>query len=81
KNIEYPSEATDNGVEGTVNMNFAVDEKGKVYAPKITSDNIGYGIEKESLRVFAKMPTWTPGKIKGKNVKTRYTLPIKFQLY
>ena len=81
KNIEYPADATDNGIEGTVNMNFAVDEKGKVYAPKITSDNIGYGIEKESLRVFAKMPTWTPGQIKGKNVKTRYTLPIKFQLY
>jgi TonB family protein len=81
KNIEYPADATDNGVEGTVDLNFAVDEKGKVYAPKVTSDAIGYGIEKEALRVFAKMPTWTPGKIKGKNVKTKYTLPIKFQLY
>ena len=81
KNIEYPADATDNGVEGTVDLNFAVDEKGKVYAPKVTNDAIGYGIEKEALRVFAKMPTWTPGKIKGKNVKTKYTLPIKFQLY
>ncbi len=81
KNIEYPAAATDDGIEGTVDINFAVDEKGKVYAPKITSDNIGYGIEKEALRAFAKMPTWTPGKIKGKNVKTRYTLPIRFQLY
>ena len=81
KNIEYPAAATDEGIEGTVDINFAVDEKGKVYAPKITSNNIGYGIEKEALSAFAKMPTWTPGKIKGKNVKTRYTLPIKFQLY
>ena len=81
KNVEYPAEATDNGVEGTVDLNFAVDEKGKVYAPKIASDAIGYGIEKEALRVFAKMPVWTPGKIKGKNVKTKYTLPVKFQLY
>jgi TonB family protein len=81
KNIEYPADATDNGVEGTVDLNFAVDEKGKVYAPKVSSDPLGYGIEKEALRVFSKMPVWTPGKIKGRNVKTKYTLPIKFQLY
>ena len=80
-NIQYPESAIENGVEGTVNIKFAVDEKGKVYSPKITSNNIGYGIEAEALKVFGKMPTWTPGKIKGKNVKTRYTLPITFQLY
>ncbi len=81
KNIQYPQDATDNGVEGNVKINFAVDENGKVYAPKIISDNIGYGIEKEALRAFSKMPAWTPGKIKGRNVKTRFTLPITFQLY
>ena len=80
KNIQYPEQATENNVEGTVLLNFAVDEKGKVYAPKVISKNIGYGLEKEALRVFNKMPVWLPGKIKGKNVKTRYTLPIKFQL-
>ncbi len=80
KNIQYPQEATDNNAEGTVLLNFAVDEKGKIYAPKVMNKNIGYGIEKEALRVFDKMPVWMPGKIKGKNVKTRYTLPIKFQL-
>lgn len=81
KNIQYPQDATDNGVEGNVKINFAVDENGKVYAPKIISDNIGYGIEKEALSAFSKMPAWTPGKIKGRNVKTRFTLPITFQLY
>lgn len=81
KNIAYPQDATDNNVEGTVLLNFSVDEKGKVYAPKVTSKNLGYGIEPEAIRVFNKMPTWNPGKIKGKNVKTRYTLPVKFQLY
>ena len=80
-NIQYPAEASDNGIEGAVNINFAVDENGKVYAPKVISDNIGYGVEQEALRVFGKMPKWTPGKIKGKNVKTRFTLPVRFQLY
>ena len=79
-NIQYPEEASENNAEGTVLLNFAVDEKGKIYAPKVISNTIGYGIEKEALRVFNKMPAWLPGSIKGKNVKTRYTLPIKFKL-
>jgi periplasmic protein TonB len=79
-NLEYPQDATDNGVEGLVKLNFAVDENGKIYMPKIVSDNLGYGLEEETIRVFNKMPMWTPGKIKGKNVKTRFTLPVRYQL-
>ena len=80
KNIQYPAEASENGVEGLVNIVFLVDENGKVTSPKVVSTNIGYGIEKEAMRVFSKMPTWTAGKIKGKNVKTKYTLPVNFRL-
>ena len=80
KNIQYPAEASENGVEGLVNIVFLVDETGKVSSPKVVSSNIGYGIEKEAMRVFSKMPTWTAGKIKGKNVKTKYTLPVNFRL-
>jgi periplasmic protein TonB len=80
KNIQYPADATDNGIEGTVNVNFSVDENGKLYSPKVISEKIGYGLEDEALAAFKKMPKWTPGKIKGKNVKTRYTLPVTFML-
>lgn len=80
KNIQYPAEASDNGVEGTVRISFAVDEKGKVSGAKVTSPKIGYGVEEEALRVVNKMPVWTPGSLKGKNVKTRYNLPVRFQL-
>lgn len=79
-NIQYPVEASDNGVDGTVRINFAVDENGKLYSPTVTSPAIGYGLEQEALRVFNKMPKWTPGRIKGKNVKTRFSLPVTFQL-
>lgn len=80
KNIQYPQEAADNGVEGTVNISFTVDEKGKVGAAKIMNPKIGYGVEEEAMRVFNKMPLWKAGSLKGKNVKTRYTLPVRFQL-
>ena len=80
KNIEYPAEASDNGVEGTVNINFSVDENGKIYTPKVISPKLGYGLEEEAIAALKKMPKWTPGRIKGKNVKTRYTLPVTFLL-
>lgn len=80
KNVEYPQEATDNGVEGTVNVSFAVDEKGKISGVKTTNSTIGYGLEEEAIRMINKMPSWTPGSLKGKNVKTRYSIPVRFEL-
>jgi len=79
-NVEYPQQAADNGTEGVVNVSFIVDENGKVVSPKIIGKRVGDGLEDEALRVANKMNTWTPGKVKGKNVKTRLTLPVKFQL-
>lgn len=80
-NIQYPEAATENDAQGVVTLTFAVDENGKIFQPQPVGNKIGYGIEEEAVRVFNKMPRWTPGKIKGKNVKTRFTLPINFQLY
>jgi protein TonB len=79
-NIRYPEAATENGAAGTVNLSFNVDENGKIYKPLALGEKIGYGIEDEAIRVFNKMPAWTPGKVKGKNVKTRFMLPIRFQI-
>lgn len=80
KNLDYPADASENGVEGTVKLSFTVDENGKVGKPQITSPSLGYGLEQEALRVFNKMPAWKPGSLKGRNVKTRFTLPVKFSL-
>ncbi|CAN5793689.1 hypothetical protein BH11BAC4_BH11BAC4_25290 [soil metagenome] len=80
-NLEYPTEASNDGVEGTVNVTFVVDENGKLTSPGVGGEKLGYGLESEALRVVNKMPTWNPGKLKGKNVKTTFTLPVKFVLY
>ena len=78
ENIVYPEPAIDNGVEGTVDVVFAVDENGKVYTPRLKNEKQGYGMDEASLDVVSKMPKWNPGQIKGKNVKSYYTLPISF---
>ncbi len=80
-NLQYPDDASADGVEGTVNVSFVVDENGKLTSPKVEGDQLGYGLDQEALRVVNKMPTWNPGKLKGKNVKTKFTLPVRFVLY
>jgi protein TonB len=77
-NINYPESAIDEGVEGTVEVVFAVDENGRVYTPYIKGSRAGYGLDEEATRVVSKMPTWNPGQIKGRNVKSYYSLPISF---
>ena len=34
---------------------------------------------KEGFRVIRKMPKWIPGTINGKNVRTKYSIPITFR--
>ena len=79
-NVTYPDKAIDNNKEGTVIVGFGIDENGKVTNAKVTSPVVGDGLEEEALKVINKMPTWTPGMVKGKKVKSHYALPIRFQL-
>ncbi len=80
ENIVYPEPALQNGVEGTVEVVFAVDENGKVYTPAVKGEKEGYGLDEAAINVVSKMPKWNPGQIKGKNVKSYYTLPISFKI-
>jgi|SRR6218665_89587 len=79
-NIQYPQDAIDNNVEGTVQVQFAVDESGKVTNVSTLGNKLGYGLEEEAIKVVSAMPKWTPGQVKGKKVKTWRTLPIVYQL-
>lgn len=79
-NIEYPQNAIDNNVEGTVNIQFAIDENGKVTNAREIGNKLGYGLDEEALQVISKMPNWSPGKVNGKNVKTWHTIPITYKI-
>lgn len=79
-NVEYPQEAMDNNIEGTVNVKFAIDENGNVKNAQVTGTRIGYGLEEAVVQMVSKMPKWTPGKVKGKAVGAWYTLPVTFRL-
>jgi periplasmic protein TonB len=79
-NISYPDRALSENVSGTVRVSFVVDEHGKIIQPQIISgQNEKKDLEDEAIRVVSRMPAWKPGKVKGRNVKTRLELPITFQ--
>jgi protein TonB len=79
-NIEYPQDAIDNSAEGTVAVQFGVDENGNISNVKTLGTRIGYGLEEEAVRVVKDMSKWKPGQVKGKNVKTWVVLPITFRI-
>jgi len=78
-NLHYPPSAQENGVQGTVILNFVVDREGKITNIKVIK-GIGFGCDEESVRVLQKMPLWTPGKQKGQAVLVSFTMPIRFVL-
>lgn len=77
--LAYPEEAKSKSIEGIVHVSFIIDEKGSLIEPEIIRD-IGGGCGAEALRVLSTMPNWEPGKDKGKPVKTKMSLPIRFFL-
>jgi protein TonB len=51
-----------------------------VTSAKAIGKELGNGLDQEAVRVISNMPKWTPGKVKGKNVKTRVVLPITYKI-
>jgi len=79
-NIEYPQQAIDNNVEGTVRVQFGVDENGNVSQVTTVGNRLGYGLEEEAIRVVSNMAKWAPGQVRGKSVRTKMVIPITYRI-
>ncbi len=78
KEIRYPQEAREAGVEGRVIVQFIVNEQGEVENPEVIR-GIGAGCDEEALRVV-KQAKFKPGKQRGQPVRVQYSLPIIYRL-
>lgn len=79
KNLEYPKEAEKRKIEGNVIVKLIIDQDGHVTNVKIAR-GIDPLLDNEALRIVNSMPKWEPGKHRGKTVKCRFVLPVKFKL-
>jgi len=78
--FEYPLEALENEISGTIVVVFIVDETGKVVNPIIKS-GLCTSCNAEALRVVKALKDFEPAIDKnGKPVKSYFTLPIRMML-
>lgn len=80
-NIVYPDYEKENGIEGTVYLEFIVRKTGDIDNIKLLRGiKNGPNYEKEAIRLVKKMPKWNPGSMEGIQVSTIMRIPIKFKL-
>jgi protein TonB len=79
KNLRYPIQARDEGIQGRVTVSFVVEKNGELSNVKVLR-GIGYGCDEEAIRVIKKSPFWKPGFQNGRPVRVSYVMPIVFRL-
>jgi len=77
--VKYPQKALELGVQGIVFVTFVVNEKGEVTDPRVIR-GLTPELDEAALNAIKKMPNWTPGKQRGKNVSVQMSLPVRFDL-
>lgn len=79
KNLKYPTQARRMGIEGTVIVVFVINTDGSIQDVEVLR-GIGGGCDEEAVKVVQEAPNWEPGKQRGRPVRTRMRLPIRFKL-
>ena len=79
EHVVYPENAKEMAIEGTVIVQFVINQKGKVEAVKVVR-GVDPSLDQVTISTIQGSPNWVPAKQGGKAVKQIFTLPIKFQL-
>lgn len=79
KNIDYPANAQEKGIQGRVIIEFVINKDGSITEAKVVR-SVDPELDKEALRVINKMPKWKPGKHEGVPVRVKYTIPVSYRL-
>ncbi len=82
-NIQFPKDAHDEELEGTVFVDFIVTATGDVREVVVTDapgEEVDQRFRDEAIRVVSAMPKWIPGTQRGKPVEVKYSLPITFAI-
>lgn len=78
-NVQYPDEAKEQNLSGTVIASLTIGTEGNVKDVNIVKSDSEL-FTKEVKRVLAKAPAWKPFVKDGKNVEVKYMMPVNFVL-
>lgn len=79
KNLVYPKMEQRAGREGTVILSFVVNIDGSI-EDVVVRRSAGEGLDEAAKKVIEASPKWEPGRFRGKAVRSRMTIPIRFKL-
>jgi len=77
--LKYPEQAVRQGIQGRVIVDFVIDKRGKVTDVEVTKGS-HLLLDEEAEKVVKASPDWKPGRVKGKVVKSRISIPVEFKL-
>lgn len=79
RHLEYPEDALEELIEGTVVIGFTVEKDGSITNVNVLR-SVDPLLDAEALRVSKLMPKWHPGLSQGKTVRTRHKMDIIFKI-
>ncbi|MEK6450052.1 MULTISPECIES: M56 family metallopeptidase [unclassified Myroides] len=60
-------------------VQFIVEADGSIYDASVVRDP-GHGIGQQVIQILKTMPKWSPAELKGRKVRSQFTIPIKIQV-
>jgi TonB family protein len=80
-NFEYPVRCQEKGINGEVQLRFVVEIDGRISNVSVVKETKACPeFTAEAIRILKKSPRWIPAQLKGKSVRSYYTVPITLQL-
>ena len=77
--LKYPKAAAEQGIQGTVQVNFIIEKDGKVSNVTVVK-GVHELLDAEAVKVIAASPKWKAGRVDGDKVRTSLTIPVEFRL-
>ncbi|PTB93281.1 energy transducer TonB, partial [Marivirga lumbricoides] len=75
----YPHQAEEMNIQGIVYVQFVVEKDGSITDVQAVK-GIGGGCDELAIKVVRNSPKWNPGRQRGKAVRSRKVVPIRFKL-
>ncbi|HHN48874.1 MAG TPA: energy transducer TonB, partial [Bacteroidales bacterium] len=79
KTCGYPPQARQVAAQGVVYLTFVIHEDGSI-GDVMVLRGVHRLLDEEAVHVVSAMPSWVPGKQRGKPVRVQFTMPVKFAL-
>lgn len=80
KNMKTPKEVRNGKISGRVMVQFVIDKNGQIPPDSIkVTKGLCTACDEEAIRLIKGSPNWNPGTQKGKPVRQRWVLPIRFE--